>query len=83
METSTQTQQHVIAQIKAKFGSSSDRQKHTEEAIESEGAASWRCDRELAQKIVGSKGQLDNHEGLINVLGTELVNQRGAREKSY
>ena len=82
METSTQTQQHVIAQIKAKFASSDDRQKRTEEAIESEGAASWRQDRELAQEIVGSKGQLDNNERLINVLGTELVNQREAREDS-
>ena len=45
METSTQTQQHVIAQIKAKFASSDDRQKHTEEAIEREEAASWRRER--------------------------------------
>ena len=82
MEASTQTQQHVIAQIEAKFTSSDDRQKRTEEAIESEGAASWRRDRELTQEIVGSKGQLDNHKRLINVLGTELVNQREAREES-
>ena len=82
METSTQTQRQVIAQIEAKFASSDNRQKCMEEAIESEGAASWRRDRELAQEIVGSKGQLDNHERLINVLGTELVNQREAREES-
>ena len=41
IETSTQTQQHVIAQIKAEFASSDDRQKRTDEAIETEGAASW------------------------------------------
>ena len=82
MERSTQTQQHVIAQIEAKLASSDDTQKRTEKAIESEGAASWRRDRELAQEIVGSKGQLDTHERLINVLGTELVNQREAREES-
>ena len=41
IETSTQTQQHVIAQIEAKFASSDDRQKRTEEDIETEGAASW------------------------------------------
>ena len=82
METSTQTQQHVIAQIEAKFTSSDDRQKRTEEAIETEGAASWNRDKELAQEIVGSKNQLDHHERLINVLGTELVNQRDAREES-
>ena len=56
METSTQTQQHVIAQIEGKFACSNDRQKCTEEGIESEGAASWRRDRELAQEIVGSNG---------------------------
>ena len=31
---------------------------------------------------MGSKNQLDHHERLINVLGTELVNQREAREES-
>ena len=31
---------------------------------------------------MGSKNQLDHHEQLINVLGTELVNQREAREES-
>ena len=82
IETSTQTQQHVIAQIVAKFSSSDDRQKRTEEAIETKGAASWNRDKELAQEIVGSKNQLDHHEQLINVLGTELVNQREAREES-
>ena len=82
METSSQTQQHVIAQIEAKFASSDDKQNRTGEAIESEEGASWRCDRELAQEIVGSKGQLDNHKRLINVLGTELVNQRVAWEES-
>ena len=41
IETSTQTQQHVIAQIEATFASSDDRQKLSEEAIETEGAASW------------------------------------------
>ena len=82
METSSQTQQHVIAQNEAKFTLSDDRQKRTEEAIESEEAASWKRDRELAQEIVVSKGQLDNHERLINVLGTELVNQREAQEES-
>ena len=75
----TQTQQHVIAQIEAKFASSDDRQKRTEEAIETEGAACWNRDKEMAQEIVGSKNQLDHHEQLINVLGTELVNQREAR----
>ena len=49
IETSTQTQEHVIAQIEAKFASSDDRQKRTEEAIETEGAASWNRDKELAQ----------------------------------
>ena len=68
IESSTQTQQHVIAQIEAKFASSDDRQKRTEEAIETEGAASWNRDKELAQEIVGSKHQLDHHERLINVL---------------
>ena len=82
IETSTQTQQHVIARIEAKFASSDDRQKRIEEAIETEGAASWNRDIELAQEIVGSKNQLDYHEQLINVLGTELVNQREAREES-
>ena len=82
METSTQTQQHVTIQIEAKFASSEDRQKRTEEAIEGERAASWRRDRELAPEIVGSKGQLDNHDRLINVLWTELVNQRESREES-
>ena len=82
METSTETQQHIIAHIEARFASSDNRQKRMEEAIESEGAASWRGDRELAQEIVGSKGQLDNHKRLINVLGTELVNQREAQEES-
>ena len=53
-----------------------------EKAIESKEAASWRRDRELAQEMVGSKVQLDNHERLINILGTELVNQREAREES-
>ena len=62
IETSTQTQQHVIAQIEAKFGSFDDRQKRTEEAIETEGAASWNRDKELAQEIVGSKNQLDHHQ---------------------
>ena len=41
IETSTQTQQQVIAQIEAKFTSCGGRQKQTEEAIETEGAASW------------------------------------------
>ena len=82
MGTSTQSQQHVIAQIEAKFASTDDRQKCTEEAIGSEEGVSWGRDRELAQEIVGSKGQLDNHERLINVLGTELVNQREAQEES-
>ena len=82
IETLTQTQQHVIAQIEAKFGSSNDRQKRTEEDIETEGADSWNRDKDLAQEIVGSKHQLDHHERLINVLGTELVNQREAREES-
>ena len=82
METSTQTQPHIIAQIKANFASSDDRQKRTEVACESEGAASWRRDRELAQGIVESKGPLDNHERLINVLGTEPVKQREAREEN-
>ena len=81
--TSTKTQQQVIAQIEAKFASSDDRPKRTEESIETEGAASWKRDKELAQEIVGSKNQLDHHEQLINVLGTELVNQREAREESY
>ena len=40
METTTQTQQHVIAEIEAKFASSNDRQKDMEEGIESEGGAS-------------------------------------------
>ena len=31
---------------------------------------------------MGSKGQLDNHERLINVLGTEQVKQREAREQT-
>ena len=31
---------------------------------------------------MGSKNQLDHHEQLINVLGTEMVNQREAREES-
>ena len=31
---------------------------------------------------MGSKNQLDHHEQLINVLGTELVNQKEAREES-
>ena len=83
MERSTQTQQHVIAQIRANFASYNDRQKRTEEAIESEGAVSWSREREWAQEIVRSKGQLDTHERLINVLGTELVNQRVAREESH
>ena len=52
------------------------------EAIETEGAPSWNRDKELAQEIVGSKNQLDQHEQLINVLGTELVNQREARQES-
>ena len=82
IETSTQTQQHVIAQIEAKFASSDVRQKRTEEAIETEGAASWNRDKELAQEIVGSKNHLDHLEQLINVLGRELVNPREAREES-
>ena len=73
---------HVIAQIEAKFASSDDKPKQTEEAIETEWAPSWNQDKELAQEIVGSKNQLDHHEQLINVLGTELVNQREAREES-
>ena len=36
METSTQTPPHVIAQMEAKFASSDERQKRTEEAIETE-----------------------------------------------
>ena len=53
--TSTQTQQHAIAQIEAKFASCDDRQKQNEEAIETEGAASWNRDKQLAQEIVRSK----------------------------
>ena len=45
IETWTQTQQQVIAQIEAKFASSNDRQKWTEKAIEMEGAASWNWDK--------------------------------------
>ena len=82
IETSTQTQQHVIAQIEAMCASSDDRQKGTEEAIEREGATSWYRDKELTQEIVGSKNQFDHHEQLINMLGTEQVNQREAREES-
>ena len=81
IENLTQTQQHGIAQIEAKFASSDERQKRTKEAIETKGAASWNRDKELPQEIVGSKNQLDHHEQLINVLGTELVNQREAREE--
>ena len=56
--------------------------RRTEEAIKTEGAASWNRDKDLVQEIVGSKNLLDHHEQLINVLGTELVNHREAREES-
>ena len=36
----------------------------------------------MVQEIVGSKNLLDHHAQLIHVLGTELVNQREAREES-
>ena len=57
MENSTQTQQHVIAQIEAKFASSEDRNRQTEEAIETEEAASWNRDKELLQEILRSKNR--------------------------
>ena len=72
--TSTETHQHVIARIEDKFASSDDRQKQTEAAIETAGAASWNRDKELAQEILGFKNQLHHLEQLIIVLGMELVN---------
>ena len=82
IEPSTQTQQYIITKIEAKFASLDHRQKRTEEPIARDGATSWNRDKQLAQEIVGSKNQLDHHEQLINVLGTDLVNQREAREES-